>query len=101
MKFDNLCGHTDGINCLTYWNTVAASGSDDHTVRLWDLKNKSSIAVLDGFFEKRITALCHNPRMTRQLFVACGNKILEFDVRNTSGVVSVMESVLFLIQCES
>ncbi|CBK23879.2 uncharacterized protein [Blastocystis hominis] len=30
--------------------------------------------------------------MTRQLFVACGNKILEFDVRNTSGVVSVMES---------
>ena len=93
MKFDNLYGHTDGINCITYWNTIAASGSDDHTVRLWDLKNQSSIAVLDGFFEKRITSLCHNPRMTKQLFVACGNKILEFDVRNPTYVVNTMESV--------
>ena len=41
MKFERLYGHTDGVNCLTYWNTIAASGSDDHTVRLWDLRNEN------------------------------------------------------------
>lgn len=93
MKFGNLYGHTDGVNCLTYWNTIAASGSDDHTVRLWDLVNNSCISVLDGVFDKRITSICHNPRMTKQLYVACGNKILEFDLRNLPSVVSTYTGV--------
>ena len=93
MKFGNLYGHTDGVNCLTYWNTIAASGSDDHTVRLWDLVNNSCISVLDGVFDKRITSICHNPRMTKQLYVACGNKILEFDLRNLPSVVSTYTCV--------
>lgn len=66
MKFGNLYGHTDGVNCLTYWNTVAASGSDDHTVRLWDLNTSSCISVIDGVFDKKITSICHNPRMTKR-----------------------------------
>ena len=79
MKFDPLYGHNDGVNCLTYWNTIAASGSDDHTVRLWDLRTMGCINILDGFFNKRIVSICHNPRMMQQLFVACGNQVLEYE----------------------
>ena len=25
MKFDPLYVHSDGVNCLTYWNTIVAS----------------------------------------------------------------------------
>ncbi|KAK8793979.1 hypothetical protein WA171_003106, partial [Blastocystis sp. BT1] len=91
MKFDPLYGHNDGVNCLTYWNTIAASGSDDHTVRLWDLRTMGCINILDGFFNKRIVSICHNPRMMQQLFVACGNQVLEFDLRNLATVVSSYE----------
>lgn len=93
MKFDPLYGHSDGVNCLTYWNTIVASGSDDHTVRLWDLRAMSCTNCLDGFFHQRIVSICHNPRLTRQLFIACGNKVMEFDVRNLSNVVSLYEPV--------
>ena len=93
MKFDPLYGHSDGINCLTYWNTVAASGSDDHTIRLWDLRTMSCINVLENHFKRRIVSLCHNPRLTQQLFVACGNKVMEFDLRNLSSIVSEYEPV--------
>ena len=93
MKFDPLYGHNDGVNCLTYWNTIAASGSDDHTVRLWDLRTMGCINILDGFFNKRIVSICHNPRMMQQLFVACGNQGLEFDLRNLATVVSSYEPV--------
>lgn len=95
MIFDRLYGHTDGVTCLTFWNAIAVSGSDDHTVRLWDLKNGSCVQVLHGYFEKRIVSICHNPRTTKQLFIACGNNILEFDVRNLSGPVSSISSVVF------
>ena len=94
MIFSPLYGHTDGVTCLTFWNTIAVSGSDDHTVRLWDLKEGSCIEVLDGYFEKRIVSVCHNPRTTKQLFIACGNNIFEFDVRNLSGIVSCFSSVV-------
>ncbi len=97
MKFGNLYGHTDGVNCLTYWNTVAASGSDDHTVRLWDLNTSSCISVIDGVFDKKITSICHNPRMTKQLYVACGNRILEFDLRNLPSIVSTYNNVPLLL----
>ena len=93
MIFAPLYGHSDGVNCVTFWNTVAASGSDDHTVRIWDLVNERCEQVLEGYFEKRIVSICHNPRTTKQLFVACGNSILEFDVRNLNGVVSSFTTV--------
>ena len=93
MKFERLYGHSDGVNCVTFWNTVAASGSDDKSVRLWDLNNKQCITSIESFFEKRIVSICHNPRTTKQLFVACENKILEFDIRNLSGVVNSISPV--------
>ena len=95
MIFSPLYGHTDGVNCLTYWNTIAASGSDDHTVRLWDLRNENCFEVIEGQFEKRIVSVCHNHRTTKQLFVACGNAIYEYDIRNLSTIVSSFSTVLF------
>ena len=95
MIFSPLYGHTDGVNCLTYWNTIAASGSDDHTVRLWDLRSDSCVSIIEGQFEKRIVSVCHNPRTTKQLFVACGNAIYEYDIRNLSTIVSSFSTVLF------
>ena len=97
MKFERLYGHTDGINCLTYWNTIAASGSDDHTVRLWDLRSDSCVSIIEGQFEKRIVSICHNPRTTKQLFVGCGNAIYEYDIRNLSTIVSSFSTVLFIL----
>ena len=95
MIFSPLYGHANGVNCLTFWNTIAASGSDDHTVRLWDLSIEQCVNVLEGYFDKRIVSICHNPRTMNQLFVACGNKILEFDTRNLEHVVSSFSPVGF------
>ena len=93
MIFQPLYGHTDGINCLAHWNSIAASGSDDGTVKLWDLSEYQCVSTIEGFFDKRIVSVCHNPRLINQLFVACGNRVMEFDLRNQSTVVSLYEPV--------
>lgn len=93
MKFNPLYGHKDGVNCLTYWNSIAASGSDDQTVKLWDLRTLNCVSTFEGYFQKRIVSICHNPRMMDQLFVACGNRVMEFDLRNQSSIVSSYEPV--------
>ena len=95
MKFDPLYGHSNGVNCLTHWNSTAASGSDDGTIKLWDLRITECVSTIEGFFDKRIVSVCHNPRLINQLFTACGNRVLEFDLRNQSTVVSLYEPVWF------
>ncbi len=42
-------GHTDSIDGLAFSrdSEFLASGSDDHTARVWDLKSRSTVAILD------------------------------------------------------
>ncbi|MFN7097351.1 MAG: pentapeptide repeat-containing protein, partial [Gammaproteobacteria bacterium] len=56
----NLTGHTDSIRCLAYspQNTQLASGSDDMTVRLWEVKTLKS-RILKGH-TKRINCLAYS-----------------------------------------
>ena len=44
-----LNGHTHWVNSVAKLNeTTIVSGSDDRTVRVWDLATKSCVAVLNG-----------------------------------------------------
>ncbi len=47
---DTLKGHRDSVSCLA-WDraTIVASGSDDGTARLWDLRTLRSTRCLAAF----------------------------------------------------
>ena len=58
-----LKGHADTVNSLSIHNNILASGSDDTTIRLWDLRTHTGIRM------GRLGQPVQNVRL-------CGEKIL-------------------------
>lgn len=51
------------------------------------------INILDGFFNKRIVSICHNPRMMRNYLLPVVTKYWSLILRNLATVVSSYEPV--------
>jgi histone-binding protein RBBP4 len=60
----SVAGHTEAVNCLAFNPTseyIIATGSNDKSVALWDLrKMDSTIHVLEGH-DKSVTSLAWHP----------------------------------------
>jgi len=58
-----LSGHTKGVNCLDYSPSgekpYIVSGSDDHSIRVWDYQTKQCIQVLTGHTNNITTTVFH------------------------------------------
>ncbi|CEG46017.1 WD40/YVTN repeat-like-containing domain [Plasmopara halstedii] len=87
-------GHCDSVNTLlcdeSVHPNVLASGSDDGTCRLWDLR---TTRVSKCFHIKR--ALGTQGSESAYIYVAAGNKVLTFDVRQPALIVEHTDRPIF------
>lgn len=95
-----LRGHSSSVTCLelgraAWCSAMMISGSEDSTVRVWDLASEKAIRCLKGFPEScgnkstssvNVNSVCFSPNRD---VVACaaGNVICMFDLRSKSIVL--------------
>ncbi|KAI8089354.1 WD40-repeat-containing domain protein [Halteromyces radiatus] len=89
-----LKGHTAPVLCAKYakdtilGDHVLASGSEDNTCRIWDLRSQRVVKGIKGL---------HNPVSSVEfapvpesslLYLSSGTKVFTYDIRNTSMILS-------------
>ncbi|KAL6045429.1 WD repeat-containing protein 53, partial [Balamuthia mandrillaris] len=84
-----LKGHKDSILTLDIHHAASllASGSEDKTARVWDLKTGKSVRCMTSFFDS-VNSVCFAPNDENTIFVASGPKIHRFDMRRSEIVLS-------------
>ena len=55
-----LQGHTDDVNCLVVHKNILYSGSDDRTIRAWNLDTNECITALQGHTDDVRCLIVHN-----------------------------------------
>jgi WD40 repeat protein len=96
-----LClGHQDSVTCLAYPQLPAGSdlfgsGSDDSTIRLWDLRtNRASRCIASCFDGKSIEGLCFSLSDQNMLYACAGRSVFTFDLRRDGVIVREARSSL-------
>lgn len=78
---EKLRGHRGSVSCLTSYDDCIVSGSEDKTVRLWDLRTRKTFKCINSCFSDAIEDVQLNPKDRNYLFVASGSQLLSFDTR--------------------
>eukprot|EP00466_Bigelowiella_natans_P002917 jgi/Bigna1/70352/fgenesh1_pg.11_\ len=99
-KASTLRGHTAPVLALatgpltsrdkdfTNPRSLLLSGSEDSTVRLWDLNSNKPVRCMMGCFEKNpINSVCFTPGNPNLIFAAAGKAVYGFDLRKESVVL--------------
>jgi WD40 repeat protein len=91
-RLERLAGHSDWINALRIspdgrW---MATGSDDHTVRIWDLQTKSLKHTLKGH-EDEVNAVAWHPDSRMLAVTADDGRLTVWDTQTGQKLVTVQE----------
>lgn len=86
MPFErvSLIGHKDSVNCLYARDNFLYSGSDDNTVRIWDLRTNKTVKCLTNFANP-VDSICSHDNV--EVYTASGDNILLYDLRASNGVI--------------
>jgi WD40 repeat protein len=78
-----LKGHKESVTCLDViaQRDLLLSGSDDNSVRIWDLTTSKSIKALLAFDSDAPTSITHSSTDDNKIYVSHGTKISTFDLR--------------------
>ena len=82
-------GHRAAVVCLeARAESVFASGSEDQTVRVWDVRSspQRAISCLCDCFPSSVDSLAFSPKNEHLLYASSGCQVFVFDLR-TSGVL--------------
>ena len=82
-------GHKDCINCIdttTEQFGLIATGSDDKSIRIWDIRTEHASKCILGCFDAPIESVRFHPCENHRMFAACGRQLFEFDLR-TEGIL--------------
>lgn len=83
MLIGTLAGHRKAVTCLAADEQALLSGSEDLTVRIWDVRAKRAVRCIAGCFQTEIDSI----RIRRSVsdngavYVASGNQLFAFDLR--------------------
>eukprot|EP00611_Tribonema_gayanum_P005898 TRINITY_DN1512_c0_g1_i3.p2 TRINITY_DN1512_c0_g1~~TRINITY_DN1512_c0_g1_i3.p2 ORF type:complete len:189 (-),score=35.80 TRINITY_DN1512_c0_g1_i3:566-1132(-) len=83
----SLTGHVGDVLCVSAAqggsNHLIASGSEDASVRLWDLWSPpAAVAAVEGCFaDEAVTSVKWHPFDSERLFASAGTQVLELDRR--------------------
>ena len=88
-------GHKACINCVdgaTVERNLLATGSEDQSVRLWDIRTDRAVKCIAKCFEESVEAVKFCLRDENVLYAASGKCMFSFDLR-TNGVLITSPSI--------
>ncbi|CAO3610269.1 unnamed protein product [Cunninghamella echinulata] len=89
-----LKGHTAPILCVKHakdsflGNNILASGSEDSTCRLWDLRTNHVIKGIKNLQEPVSSVSFASNKDSSLFYLSSGNKVFTYDLRNTSIILT-------------
>lgn len=89
-----LRGHRGNVNAVEAQDGfVFASGSDDKTLRIWDIRQSPQRAryCLCECFPAAVDSMTFHPKDQHALYAASGNQILVFDLRSFGASGSIVQ----------
>ncbi|KAF9316581.1 WD repeat-containing protein 53 [Podila horticola] len=86
-----LAGHVAPVLTLDSKDWMLASGSEDKTCRIWDIRSGKVHKALTGF-ESSVTTTSFTPADSHTLYVGSGQKIYTYDLRMEAMILSATES---------
>jgi len=103
MEHSYFVGHQKDVLCLEIneEETILCSGSEDSTVRLWDIRNSKCIRALTGFQSNEVNSVvfhrlgCATSQTFYNLYAAAGSIIYCFDLRRPEIVLNQFKSFQF------
>jgi len=80
-------GHQSDVNCLSSCNNLLASGSEDSTIRIWDITSQKSVRRLTdpSFYPSH--PIENISLHETSIFASTSSSIYEFDIRNPSAIL--------------
>ncbi|KAK3808578.1 MAG: WD40-repeat-containing domain protein [Benniella sp.] len=82
-----LNGHVAPVLTLENQDWMLASGSEDKTCRIWDIRTNRVHKALTGF-ESSVTTTAFTPADPHTIYVGSGDKIYTFDLRMESLILN-------------
>ena len=80
-------GHQSDVNCLSSFSNLLASGSEDSTIRIWDITSQKSIRRLTDPSFSPSQAIENVSILETSVFASTSSSIYEFDIRNPSKIL--------------
>jgi len=100
-----LKGHKKSIICLdsqTDFNqNVLASGSEDCTSRIWDVRESRAVKCFHSCFDgNAIDSVSFNPTNEHCVFIGSGSNVFQFDLRKDGILDKVPEMIMLTKQLD-
>ncbi|KAF8980756.1 WD repeat-containing protein 53 [Entomortierella lignicola] len=86
-----LVGHVAPVLSLENRGWMLASGSEDKTCRIWDLRTDKVHKALTGF-DSSVTTTAFTPKDDYTIYVGSGNKVYTYDLRMESLILNITQS---------
>ncbi|KAK9712083.1 hypothetical protein K7432_007373 [Basidiobolus ranarum] len=96
-----LKGHKDSVLCLDISDTVLnersllATGSEDSTARIWDLRTNKAVWGFKDFEDAVTSVKFASDKCPYQFFVSSGVKVHGYDLRNVESPIMTTPSITY------
>ena len=94
MSFSFLKGHKESITCLLNHPKGLFSGSEDKTVRLWDIRCSRATKCITGDIYDEVACLSEYPQDENIICVGCDQAVFCYDLRNPGLILKTFDQCI-------